>query len=121
MHFSAQRPWPTVSSKMGILRVRSSDRAAHLGNHAGHLAGLQFVQAARILAVLIAEGQVVEQILGGQDALGGEHLRHARTHAAHIHHRSVEAGHTQDAKWRMHGGTIPQKMWNFVKFDFKGR
>ncbi len=46
--------------------------AAHLRNHAGHFAGLQFVKAARILAVLIAEGQVVEQVLGSQDALGRE-------------------------------------------------
>ena len=77
------------------------DRAAHLRDDAGHLAGFQFVQAARVLAVLIAEGQVVEQILGGLDVLGGEHLRHPRTHAAHIHYRSIEAGHTQDAKWLM--------------------
>ena len=73
-------------------------RAAHLGNHAGRLARLQLVQRARILPVLIAKGQVVEQILGGLNALGGEHLRHARAHALHIHHRSVEAGHTPDAK-----------------------
>ena len=51
--------------------------AAHLGDHAGHLARLQLVEAARILAVLVAKGKVVEQVLGGLDAFGGEHLRHA--------------------------------------------
>jgi len=47
---------------MGHLARPQQHRAAHLGNHAGRLAGLQLVQAARILAVFIAEGEVVEQV-----------------------------------------------------------
>jgi len=44
-------------------------RTADFGDHAGRLAGLQFIQAARVLAVLVAEGQVVKQVLGRLDAL----------------------------------------------------
>ncbi len=79
--------------------------AAHLGDHRGCLAGLQLIQGARILPVLVAKGQVVEQILGGEDAFGREQLRHARTHALHIHHRTIEVSHTPDAKWRAYAGT----------------
>ena len=81
------------------------NRSAHLGNNARHLACLQFVEAARILPVLIAEGQVVQQVFGRQNAFGSQHLRHARPHALHIHHRSVETSHTQDAKWRLSAAT----------------
>ena len=59
----------------------------------GHFAGLQFVQAARVLPVLVAEGQVVEQVFGGLDVLGGKHLRHAWADAAHIHDWSIEGWH----------------------------
>ena len=72
-------------------------RAAHLGDDAGSLAGLQFVEAAGILAVLIAKGQMVEQVFGGLNVFGGEHFRHARTHAAHVHDWGIESGHTLDA------------------------
>ncbi len=72
-------------------------RAAHLRDHAGHLAGLQFVQAARVLPVLIAEGKMVQQVFRGLDAFGGQHFRHLRPHAAHIHDLSIETGHIQDA------------------------
>jgi hypothetical protein len=53
---------------------------------------------------------VVEQVLGGFDALGGEHFRHARTDAAHVHYRSIEASHTPDAKWLTGGGTNRARM-----------
>jgi hypothetical protein len=36
---------------------------------------------------------VIEQVFGGQDTLFGEHLRHARTNAAHILHLIAEARH----------------------------
>jgi hypothetical protein len=48
---------------------------------------------------------VVEQVLGGQDAFGREHLRDLGTNAAHIHDRGIEAGHSTDATWRAVGGT----------------
>ena len=68
-------------------------RAAHFADDAGHFARLQFVEADGILAVLIAEGKVVEQILGGQDAFFGEHLGDGGTDAAHILHLIAEGGH----------------------------
>ena len=71
-------------------------RPAHLGDHARHLARLQLVQAARILPVFVAKGKVVEQVFGGLDVLGGKHLRHARPHAAHIHHLGFKSGHNLD-------------------------
>ena len=95
----------------GLARLQQR-RAAHLGDDRGHLAGLEFVQAARILPVLVTKRQVIEQVFGGQNALGGEQLRHARPHAAHVHHRSVEAGHTPDAKWLASGG---QTRWKPVR------
>jgi hypothetical protein len=49
---------------------------------------------------------VVEQVLGGLDALDGEHLRHFWAYALHIHHRSIEGGHSPDAKWRASGGQM---------------
>ena len=85
MHLSAWRPCPTVSSKSGMRRVRSRSGAAHFGDDAGGFAGLQFVETARVLAVFVAKGQVVEQVLGGLNVFGGEHLgdtagrRRART------------------------------------------
>ena len=57
--------------------------------------GFSSSRRAGVLAVLVAEGQVVEQVFGGLDAFGGEHLRDARTDAAHIHDWSVEAGHNR--------------------------
>ena len=78
---------------------------AHLGNHRGRLARHKLIQRARILPVLIAEGKMVEQILGSLNLLGGQQLSHLGTHALYIHHRSVEASHTPDAKWRASRGT----------------
>jgi hypothetical protein len=41
---------------------------------------------------------VVEQVFGGLDAFGRKQIRHLWAYALHIHHRSVEVGHTPDAK-----------------------
>ena len=71
--------------------------AANLRDHAGCFAGLQFVETARILAVFVAKGKMVKQVLGSLNALGGEHLRYMRTYAAHKFDWTVEAGHIQDA------------------------
>ena len=46
------------------------NRPAHLGDHAGHFARLQFVQTARILPVFVAKGKMVEQILRRLDVFG---------------------------------------------------
>ena len=81
----------------GHLSRAQQNGAADLCDDAGHFAGLQFIETARILAVLIAKGEVVEQVFGGLDAFCGEDLRYARTDAAHVHDWSVKAGHTPDA------------------------
>ena len=57
--------------------------AAHFGDHAGCLAGLQLIQTAWILAVLVAERRMVEQVLSRLDALGLKDLGKMRDHAAH--------------------------------------
>jgi hypothetical protein len=73
---------------------------ADLCNDAGGFTGLELVQAARILTILIAKGQMVEQVLGRMDVFCGEQFGEARTDAAHVHHRSIETRHTLDAKAR---------------------
>ena len=47
---------------------------AHLGDNAGHLAGAQLANAARIEPVFVAEGQIVEQVLDRADALLQQNL-----------------------------------------------
>ncbi len=42
--------------------------AADLGDDGGGFAGLELVERARVLAVFVAEGQVVEEIFGDEDA-----------------------------------------------------
>ena len=69
MHLTLPRPCPTVISKMGMRRVRSRADAAHLTDEAGHLARRRFLDGSGTQAVLVAEGQVVEQILDGGDVL----------------------------------------------------
>ena len=113
--FEGQAALPHGQLEDGRLAGAQQDRTAHLGDHTGHFARLQFVQAARVLAILIAEGQVVEQVLGGLDALEGEHLRHLGSNALHIHHGSIEGGHTSDATCRTSGGTNPAgRLMNWV-------
>jgi hypothetical protein len=48
---------------------------------------------------------VVEQVFGGLDVLGGQQLRDLGANAAHVHDRSIEAGHRLDAKWPACEGT----------------
>ena len=55
--------------------------AAHLADQAGHFAGDQFLDGLRTEAVLIAEGQVVEQVFDGGDALVLQRLGDARADA----------------------------------------
>ena len=69
-------------------------RPAHLGDHARHFAGHQLVQAAWVLPVFVAKGEVVEQVFSGLDALEGEHLRYPRADAAHKLHWSIQGRHT---------------------------
>ena len=92
-----QPPLPNGQLEDGRFARSQQQGAAHLGNHARHLVGLQFIQAARVLPILIAEGQVVEQVLGGEDALGGEQQSHCWANAARVFHFIVEPSHTLDA------------------------
>jgi hypothetical protein len=53
---------------------------------------------------------VVEKVFGGLYAFGGEHLRYARTDAAHIHYRSIQASHMKDGNWP-NGGAPNRSEW----------
>ena len=64
----------------GHLEDRHAARAeqaegADFGDDAGHLAHAQLADAARVQAVFVAEGQVVEQVFDGGDALLQQDLR----------------------------------------------
>src|ERR1700761_1142744 len=48
------------------------DGAAYFANDACHLAGDQFIESARIGAVFIAEGKMIEKVFRGADFLFGE-------------------------------------------------
>ena len=74
--------------------------AANFGDDRGHFAGPELVEAARVLAVFVTEGQVIEEIFGDGDAFAGDHLGDLRANAANVHHRSVETGHNLDATTR---------------------
>jgi len=87
----------------GEFEERAAARAeqhgtAYFGNDAGSFAGLEFIETTGILAVLVAKGEVVEQVLGCADVLFGEQLGETRADATHVHCRSIEIGHRLDAK-----------------------
>ncbi len=81
MHFSVSRPWPTVISKMRHAAGAEEAEGADFGDDAGHLAGAQFADAARIQPVFVAKRQVVEQVFDGADALFQQDLGKARADA----------------------------------------
>ena len=63
---------------------------AHLGDDAGHLARAQFVDAARIQPVFVAEGQVVQQVFDRRDPLFQQDLGNLRPDALDVLHVSGE-------------------------------
>ncbi len=67
--------------------------AADFRDDGGHLAGTQLGDAARIDAVLVTEGQIVEQVLDRADALAGQDLRQPRADSLDVLHRGVELEH----------------------------
>ena len=71
---------------------------ADLSNHAGHFAGSELADAARIQAIFIAEWQVVEQILDGADALFQQNFGKARADAFDILDAGREFEHRDDGK-----------------------
>jgi len=73
------------------------DGAANFGDDGGGFAGLELVEGAGVLTVFVAEGQVVEEIFGGEDVLGFEELGDTGTDAADVHHFGVETSHRLDA------------------------
>ncbi len=66
---------------------------ADLGDDAGGFAGLELVEAAGVLAVFVAEGEMVEEVFRGGDGFGCELLGDMRADAAHELYRGIEAGH----------------------------
>ncbi len=93
MHFIVERFWPTVISKIGIERVRSSVDPRTSADHAGHFARLQFAEGARIQPVLVPERQMIEQVFDGRDALLGQSLSDLRTNALHKLNMSIKLNH----------------------------
>lgn len=73
-------------------------RAADFADDADCFAGLQGAERARIEAVLVAEGQVEEEILNGGHALFRQHFGDGRADALDVLHRSFEREHWSDAK-----------------------
>ena len=81
-------------------RLKES-RSPHFRNHAGRFARLQLIDAARILAVFITKGKVIEKVFGSLDVFRGELRRNVRSHSPHIHHLRFKSGHILDAKaWK---------------------
>ncbi len=58
-------------------------RIADFGDDGRHLAGAEFGNATGIQAVFIAERQVMQEIVNGFDALGGQNFGEARANAFH--------------------------------------
>ena len=93
MHFRVSRPWPTVISNMRHAASAEQAEGAHFGYDAGHLAHAQLADAARIQAVLVAEGQVVEQVFDRADALLQQDLGDPRPNAFNELHVGGEVEH----------------------------
>ena len=72
--------------------------AADFANDADGFAGLERAKRARIEPVLIAEGQVEEEILNGGHAFFRQHVGDGRADALDVLHRSFEREHWSDAK-----------------------
>ena len=70
--------------------------AADFGDDGGHLSGHKFVECARVQAVFVAEGQMEEQVLHGEDALFFQCRRDLRTDAFNELHGGVELEHISD-------------------------
>jgi hypothetical protein len=68
--------------------------AAHLSDDRGHGTGDQLGHGLRVEAVLVAKGNVVEQVLDGVDAARGETGGDALAHSLHELHRGREFQHT---------------------------
>ena len=97
----------------GHLEDRHAARAeqsegAHVGDDAGHLAHAKLADAARVQAIFVAEGQVVEQVFDGCNALLQQDLRELRPDAFYELHIGSKVEHramvNQDrAHFRLHG------------------
>ena len=68
---------------------------ADLGDNAGHLAGTQFADAARVEPVFVAKRQVVEQVLDVADALLQQDFGEARANALDVLHVGGEIEHRE--------------------------
>ena len=61
---------------------------ADLGNDGRHLSGAQFGDGARVQPVFVTEGEIMQQVVDGVDALARQHLGQTRADAFHILHGS---------------------------------
>ena len=57
---------------MGARAGAEEDGAADFADDGGHVAGVELVDGARVEAVFVAEGKVVEEVFDGVDAALGE-------------------------------------------------
>ncbi len=80
---------------MRRVRKRTAPRTSR--DDAGGFSRFELVEAAGILAILVAKGKMVQQVFRGPDVLLRQQFGKARADAAHIHHWSIETGHILDA------------------------
>ncbi len=81
---------------------------AYFGDDGGHFAGGQFGDGARVEAIFVAEGQIVEQVFDGADAFGGKHFGHTRPDARNVLDLGLQFQHLRYAPQ----ATAPQAMVN---------
>jgi hypothetical protein len=65
-------------------------RSPDLGDNTRHFARLQFMNGARIEAIFVSKGKVVQQIFGGLDPFGFDALRKTRTYAFDVLDRCIK-------------------------------
>ncbi len=97
MHFREERLCPTVISKMGILRVRSRTVPRTSPMTLAISPGTSSSMRARMQAIFVAKGKVVEQVFHGGDVLFGKGLGDARTDTLDEFDRCIEREHSNDA------------------------
>jgi len=86
--------------KDGHAAGAEKSRSADFRDDRGHLAYAKLRNPTRVHAVLVAEGQVMEQIVDRVDALGPQHLGQARADALYILDRGGKLEHHRDVSRR---------------------
>ena len=82
-------------------------RVADFGDDRGHFSRAQFGDGARIQAVFVAEGQIVQQVIDGVNTFGGQHFGQAWANALDDTARSGRFQHRSDgSRSRMRVGCM---------------